>query len=261
MPRLTRPEAAAEVMLHLVGHDAHGYSQPARSGDGTTETVKLSDGERVVVHGGDYDCSDAAGECYEAVGVLARGIYMWTGNEPEILLANDFAELPFDRDSCRVGDVLWREGHTELVVRPGYQGGFRLDENGGIGYGADQGDQTGYEAAVSPIGTRWTRVYRYVGPEGKWVKNAHGWWWKWLDGSYPVSRWEMIGGDWYWFDGHGYAVHDAWRKSGGKWYWLGSDCRMVKSTCRLIRGKWYAFGSDGAMLRDVSTAKGGALVL
>lgn len=41
-------EVAAQVMEHLVAHDsAHGYSQPARAGDGTVETitVRFDDGK------------------------------------------------------------------------------------------------------------------------------------------------------------------------------------------------------------------------
>ena len=36
------PEIAAQVMEHLVSHDsAHGYSQPARAGDGSVETIEI----------------------------------------------------------------------------------------------------------------------------------------------------------------------------------------------------------------------------
>ena len=70
---LTYNARAAEIMLHLVTHAAHGYSQPARAGDGTIETLTLSDGTVTTVHGGDYDCSEAVRMCYVAAGVLPRG--------------------------------------------------------------------------------------------------------------------------------------------------------------------------------------------
>lgn len=35
-------EAAAQVAEHIIDHAAHGYSQPNRSGDGTTETVIIT---------------------------------------------------------------------------------------------------------------------------------------------------------------------------------------------------------------------------
>ncbi|MBQ9005016.1 MAG: hypothetical protein IJ092_01445 [Atopobiaceae bacterium] len=44
-------EVAAQVMEHLVMHDAaHGYSQPARAGDGTTEeiTIRWDDGKEII---------------------------------------------------------------------------------------------------------------------------------------------------------------------------------------------------------------------
>ncbi|MDB1866702.1 hypothetical protein PMX26_09745 [Collinsella aerofaciens] len=44
---ITQREAFAQVMEHLVSHDGgggHGYSQANRMGDGTTETICLSDG-------------------------------------------------------------------------------------------------------------------------------------------------------------------------------------------------------------------------
>lgn len=36
---MRRAEAMSEVMWHLITDDAHGYSQPARAGDGTEETI------------------------------------------------------------------------------------------------------------------------------------------------------------------------------------------------------------------------------
>lgn len=164
---LTFNERAAEIMYHLVTHNAHGYSQPARSGDGTIETVRLSDGTVTTVHGGDYDCSEAVRMCYVAAGVIPRGSYMWTGNEHTLLTANGFVQVALS--DLRVGDVLWRKGHTEMVVKVNgqlMQAGFRHSENGTIS--GRVGDQTGNESTYSALTpSRWTRAYRYVGAQPK----------------------------------------------------------------------------------------------
>lgn len=162
---LTYNQRAAEIMVHLVNHQAHGYSQPARSGDGTIETIRLSDGTTTTVHGGDYDCSEAIRMCYVAAGVLPRGCYMWTGNEHQLLTSHGFAQVaPSD---ARVGDVLWRAGHTEMIVMVNgtlQQAGFRISERGTIS--GQKGDQTGHESTYSAVmPNRWSRCYRYAGSQ------------------------------------------------------------------------------------------------
>ena len=160
---LTYNARAAEIMLHLVTHSAHGYSQPARAGDGTIETLTLSDGTVTTVHGGDYDCSEAVRMCYVAAGVLPRGCYMWTGNEAALLKAHGFAGVGLG--DLRVGDVLLRRGHTEMVVSVGgklMQAGFRISEHRTIK--GTRGDQTGWESAYSALNPgAWSWAYRYVG--------------------------------------------------------------------------------------------------
>lgn len=160
---LTYNARAAEIMLHLVNHSAHGYSQPARAGDGTIETLTLSDGTVTTVHGGDYDCSEAVRMCYVAAGVLPRGCYMWTGNEAALLKSHGFAGVGLG--DLRVGDVLLRKGHTEMVVSVGgklMQAGFRISERHTIS--GVRGDQTGWESAYSTLNPgAWSWAYRYVG--------------------------------------------------------------------------------------------------
>jgi glucan-binding YG repeat protein len=95
------------------------------------------------------------------------------------------------------------------------------------------------------------------------------WWhdhWYYLDEreggpqGHMVTGWVEVGGKWYMMRDDG-TMATGWHKDGDKWYYLDSNGEMVESDVRSIGGKWYAFGGDGAMLRDVSTAKGGALVL
>lgn len=172
---LTYNARAAEIMLHLVTHSAHGYSQPARAGDGTIETLTLSDGTVTTVHGGDYDCSEAVRMCYVAAGVLPRGCYMWTGNEASLLKSHGFAGVGLG--DLRVGDVLLRHGHTEMVVSVGgklMQAGFRISERHTIS--GVKGDQTGWESAYSALNPgAWSWAYRYVGgqPTGASKTTVH----------------------------------------------------------------------------------------
>lgn len=160
MGRLSYAEMAAEVMDHVIDHEAHGYSQPNRAGNGTTEELTLSDGSKVRVHGGDYDCSELVRMCYAAAGVLPWDYwdsYMWTGNEDEVLSSHGFVRVPVSQ--ARRGDVLWRDGHTELHLGDGMQGGARRSETHGT-TGAT-GDQDGYEIARSGFdASGWARCYR-----------------------------------------------------------------------------------------------------
>ena len=162
---LTYNQRAAEIMKHLVLHDAHGYSQPNRRGDGTIEVLTLSDGTVTSVHGGDYDCSEAVRMCYVAAGVLPRGCYMWTGNEATLLKQHGFVQV--SKSNLQVGDVLLRNGHTEMVISVDgalKQAGFRMSEHRSIN--GTKGDQTGWEATYSGLNTAaWSWAYRYEGAQ------------------------------------------------------------------------------------------------
>lgn len=157
MAKLTYPLMAAEVMDHFIDHDAaHGYSQLSRDGVGS-ETITLSDGTQVSFSSGDRDCSRLIQTCYVVVGVLPRGMHMWTGNEREILLANGFVEVPLS--GLQRGDVLWRSGHTEMYLGGGMEGGARRSEYHTID--GRTGDQDGGEIARSSfVRSHWTSAYR-----------------------------------------------------------------------------------------------------
>lgn len=156
--RLTYALAAAEVMDHFIDHDeAHGYSQPNRDGTSEVETITLSDGTEVSFQSGDRDCSRLVQTCNVVIGALPRGLHVWTGNERETLVANGFIEVPLD--SVQRGDVLWREGHTEMYMGSGIEGGARRSETHGID--GRTGDQDGGEIARSTyIKSHWTSAYR-----------------------------------------------------------------------------------------------------
>jgi GH25 family lysozyme M1 (1,4-beta-N-acetylmuramidase) len=159
--KLTYPQAMVEVAWHIILHDAHGYSQPNRAGDGTVEDLTLSDGTLVRVHGGDYDCSETMRMVIAAVGLVPWDYwtsYMWTGNEDEILTMYGFVRV--DKNQPRPGDILWREGHTEIYLGDGLCGGARHGDAPGGLTGA-QGDQDGTEITYSKYYPgNWTRCYR-----------------------------------------------------------------------------------------------------
>ena len=160
---LTTRERIAQVAEHIAAHSAHGYSQSNRAGDGTTETVTLSDGSKVTIHGGDYDCSELVRVCVDcALSGSYKGpiTYMWTGSENTELLAQGFKRYSFGSVSVRRGDVLLRSGHTAIATSASRQAEAYIDEVGGI-TGPRRGDQTGREIAVNPLSGDWLYVYRH----------------------------------------------------------------------------------------------------
>ena len=167
-PRLTVAKALAETMYHLVTHSSHGYSQPNRQGNGMVEVITLSDGTKVRLPDGDKDCSEAVRCCLAGLGLVAYDYwdsYMWTGNEDEVLTAAGFKRVPVN--SVREGDIMWKPGHTEMVIVVDgvlMDAGFRRSETGGTD--GEQGDQTGRESMYSPHPAYgWERCYRYAGDE------------------------------------------------------------------------------------------------
>ena len=208
---LTFSQMASEVGWHLVTDESHGYSQPQRMGDGTTEELVLSDGTHVYVHGGAYDCSEYVRMSYAAVGVLPDDSYMWTGNERELLLSNGFVEI--DPNDAQDGDVLLTTGHTELCIDMDgqrIQAGFRHSEDYGID--GEPGDQTGDESTWSYFNPDdWETAFRCVVervPEGVTV----------IDNRKKVNMddWAIVA-----FDGAGYLY------AGGKLHMLANPDEQV----------------------------------
>ena len=161
--KLTYAEGAAEIMMHKVTHSWHGYSQPNRSTNySDKERITLSDGTQADIARWDDDCSSAVRDCYLPLGV-GVSYYTYTGNECSGLLdSGNFREIAV-RDAQN-GDILWRSGHTELLVVVNGQrceAGFRASEYGSI-TGAT-GDQTGRESTYSAFNPgNWSRAFRCI---------------------------------------------------------------------------------------------------
>lgn len=161
---LSVPEKIAQTAEHIAKHDAHGYSQPNRSGDGTTETITYSDGSKATLHGGDYDCSEMARVCANCAisGSYKKPItYMWTGSQYEEMTKAGFTRMSYSASKVRRGDVLWVEGHTGVALGDGKQADAHGDEYGGLS-GPNKGDQTTHEIEVRSLRS-WTYIYRYQG--------------------------------------------------------------------------------------------------
>ena len=82
-------------------------------------------------------------------------------------------------------------------------------------------------------------------PEGKWVQDSRGWWYRYADGSYPKSTWLKYLGKWYHFDSRGY-MQTGWLKIDGNWYYFNSR-GIMQTGWQKIDGLWYHFDGSGIM--------------
>ena len=102
---------------------------------------------------------------------------------------------------------------------------------------------------------------------GAWISDSVGWWYRYADGTYPVSQTVRIGDSMYRFDARGYMrtgwvsesgawfYHDAsgaqasgWVKDGSSWYYLDpATGRMVTGWLKDGTSWYYLDPSSGAM--------------
>ena len=80
---------------------------------------------------------------------------------------------------------------------------------------------------------------------GTWIRNSTGWWYRWSDGSYPVSTFVDIGGRTYYFNASGYMV-TGWQKIDGAWYYMSGGGAM-QTGWQKIGGVWYYMNKSGVM--------------
>ena len=135
--------------LEIAADDSHGYSQINRNGNP------------------DYDCSSLVYYSLYNTGWPIASICPYafsTGGMTDVLTQLGFQKITFsngDYSSLVAGDILWREGHTEIYIGNGQTVGAHSDEVGGI-TGAQGGDQTGREISVVGFGN-WSVAYRAPG--------------------------------------------------------------------------------------------------
>ena len=102
---------------------------------------------------------------------------------------------------------------------------------------------------------------------GVWKRGAHGWWYRYEDGSYPSNAALVIDGSTYRFDASGYMrtgwvkdqgawyYHEAsgaqasgWVFSGARWYYLSPDSGVMVTGWVQVGSTWYYLSPDsGAM--------------
>ena len=137
-------ETAIEWAVAIANDDSHGYDQTNRWGP-------------------DYDCSSLLIQAYEQAGcpVKTNGA-TYTGNMETAFVKSGFDSLTYSSSMEFIaGDVLWREGHTEMYIGNGKRVGAHINENGEV-TGGDTGDQTGNEISVVAFSPseNWTKVFR-----------------------------------------------------------------------------------------------------
>ena len=101
---------------------------------------------------------------------------------------------------------------------------------------------------------------------GSWISDSVGWWYRYADGTYPVSQTVQIGSSIYRFGADGYMrtgwvsesgawfYHDAsgapasgWVKDGSSWYYLDPATGRMVTGWLLDGSTWYYLRSSGAM--------------
>lgn len=93
-----------------------------------------------------------------------------TDNEPEVLKQAGFEEHDINDGELKAGDILWKDGHTELYAGDGKTDGAHAPEGSGVnGQPGDQGRSNGREeVSYSDYDNKYsgfTRYYRYTGPD------------------------------------------------------------------------------------------------
>lgn len=168
--KLSNKEKAVETMLHLVNHEAHGYTQGNRWGNGEYEWITLSDGSQVKIALGDRDCSSAIVSVWEAIDPGCMGNATYTGNYYSGLMSTGkWKWHPWEEDyELSYGDIVINfTYHVEMCVTNTYDlAGFNLAENGGI-FGVE-GDQTGFESYVKAFyepSYGWDGIFEYIGED------------------------------------------------------------------------------------------------
>lgn len=138
-------EAAVQWAINIANDASHGYDQTHRDGP-------------------DYDCSSLVWHAFTEGGGFDLGSYAFaTGGMPSILTNAGFVQHNFvNVQELQRGDILLRNGHTEIYIGNQQDVGAHSNEFGGI-TGGRTGDQTGHEISISDFYPNWTWYFRYGG--------------------------------------------------------------------------------------------------
>ena len=81
---------------------------------------------------------------------------------------------------------------------------------------------------------------------GVWKRGAHGWWYRYEDGSYPSNAALVIDGSTYRFDASGY-MRTGWVKDQGAWYY--HEASGAQTTGWVFSGaRWYYLSPDNGVM-------------
>lgn len=111
----------------------------------------------------DVDCSSFVHYALLNTGYnIPDGWPLTTYWEEDALRGAGFSMVAYTNISdLQPGDILLRDGHTEIYAGHGTTVGAHGDENNDI-YGKKPGDQTGHEVCIAPLVENWKYVFRLI---------------------------------------------------------------------------------------------------
>lgn len=127
----------------IAADDSHGYDQTHR---------ELNP---------DVDCSSFVYYAIRNTGIDVGSTPFNTYSETAALTKAGFEEHDYNQSELQEGDILLRDGHTEIYVGNNQTVGAHQNENGGI-TGGQEGDQTGHEVSVENLSGHWDSYFRYT---------------------------------------------------------------------------------------------------
>ena len=167
-----------------------------------------------------YELSGIYPVVYLSASWIDSSISTWTAAHCPLWVAGypsartSFGDWPFPYSVPRGKMIIWQ--FTSSLRLNGYNGNL----DGNIGY-------------ISK--NEWLKYA--TGNVGKWIKNKHGWWYEYPDGTWPKNQWLKINGKWYWFYNSGYIAENTFVQIGGKWYAFDKSGAMVESANRFSVSK------------------------
>ena len=136
-------QQAIDWATSIANNNKYGYSQTNRWGNP------------------DYDCSSLVLQAYENAGIKVKEAgASYTGNMKSALLKSgfEFVSGTPNVNNLQPGDILWRNGHTEMYIGNGKMVGAHQNSDG------KGGDSSGNEISITKYKNKsWAGYFRYVG--------------------------------------------------------------------------------------------------